>query len=155
MNRTAEPVAFMVQADMVHFDADKEILEVEDKIAAQEAQSANVHDESNAQKGPEESSGSQVGTKRAACEREAEAMLEGPRLRKRKRRGGIREVTRTLKKVPEGCRRQRLMSAGPSRCSRGICTMVRSGSSKEKIVEEVKPIDRLGRLTDAELTTQG
>ena len=47
------------------------------------------------------------------------------------------------------------MSAGPSRCSRGVCTMVRSGSSKEKIVEEVKPIDRLGRLTDAELTTQG
>ena len=33
--------------------------------------------------------------------------------------------------------------------------MVRSGSSKEKFVEEVKPIHRLGRLTDAELTTQG
>ena len=26
---------------------------------------------------------------------------------------------------------------------------------QEKFVEEVKPIDRLGRLTDAELTTQG
>ena len=53
--------------DMVHFDADKEILEVEDKIAALEAQSANVHDVSTAQKVgtegaasvPEESSGSQ------------------------------------------------------------------------------------------------
>ena len=44
------PVAFKVQADMVHFDADKEILEVEDKIATLEAPSADVHDESNAQK---------------------------------------------------------------------------------------------------------
>ena len=32
--------------------------------------------------------------------------------------------------------------------------MVRFGSSKEKIVEEVNPMDRLSRLTDAELTTQ-
>ena len=51
MNRTAELVAFLVQADMVHFDAGEEILEVQDKIAALEAQSANVHDESNAHKG--------------------------------------------------------------------------------------------------------
>ena len=36
---------------------------------------------------PEESSGSQVGTRRAAWERVAEAMLEGPRLRKTKRWG--------------------------------------------------------------------
>ena len=58
---------FHVQADMVHFDAVEEILDVEGKIAALEAQSANVHDESNAQKVgtkgaasvPEESSGSQ------------------------------------------------------------------------------------------------
>ena len=106
MNRTAELVAFLVQADMVHFDADEEILEVEGKIAALEAQSANVHDESNAQKVgkkgaasvPEESSGSQVVSERAAWERVAEAMLEGPRLRKRERRGGFREVTRALKK---------------------------------------------------------
>ena len=76
MNRTAEPVAYIVQADVVHFDADKEILEVNSEIAALEAQSANVHDESNAQQlgtngaasAPEESSGSQVGTEGAAWE---------------------------------------------------------------------------------------
>ena len=33
MNMTAEPFAFIVQADMVHFDAHKEIFEVQDKIA--------------------------------------------------------------------------------------------------------------------------
>ena len=142
-------VAFIVQADMVHFDADKEIFEVENKIAALEAQSANVHDESNAQKVgtkgaasvPEESSGSQVGTVRA-CERVAEAMLEDPRQRKRKRRGRIREVTRTLKKGPEGCRIRRLMHDGEVWFIQG------------EIVEEVEPMDRLSRLTDAELTTQ-
>ena len=99
-------VAFVVQADKVHLDADKEILEVEDKIAALEAQSADVHDESNAQnvrtKGaasvPEESSTSQSRTERAAWKRVAEAMLKGPRIRKRERRGGIRQVTRTLKR---------------------------------------------------------
>ena len=47
---------------------------------------------------PEESSGSQVGTERAAWERVAEAMLEGARIRKKERRGGIRQVTRTLKR---------------------------------------------------------
>ena len=72
MNRTAEPVAFKkVQADAVHFDADKEILAVNGKIAALEAQSADVHDESNAQQlgtasALDESSGSQVATKGAA-----------------------------------------------------------------------------------------
>ena len=67
INRAAEPVAFTVRAEQVHIDADNEILEVEGKIAALEAQSANVHDESNSQKVgtkgaasvPEESSGSQ------------------------------------------------------------------------------------------------
>ena len=141
MNRTAELVAFMVQADMVHFDADKEIHEIEDKIVALEAQSANVHDESNAQKVgakgaasvPEESSGSRVRTERAAWERVAEAMLKGPRIRKRKTKRWDQTGDENIEKGPEGCRRQSLMSAGPSRCSRGTCTMVRFGSSKERL----------------------
>ena len=60
-----------VQADTVHIDADKEILAVNGKIAALEAQSADVHDESNARQlgtasALDESSGSQVATKGAA-----------------------------------------------------------------------------------------
>ena len=73
MNRAAELVAFIVQADMVRFVADEEILEEKGKIAVLDVQSANVHDESNAQKVgtkgaasvPEEWSGSQVVTGRA------------------------------------------------------------------------------------------
>ena len=52
-------------------------------------------------------------------------------------------MTRTLKEGPEGCRILRLMHDGKVWFIQG------------EIVEEVKPIDRLGRLTDAELTTQG
>ena len=76
MNRAAELVACIVQADMVRFVVDKEILEEKGKIAALEVQSANVHDESKVQKVgtkgaasvPEEWSGSQVGTGRADWE---------------------------------------------------------------------------------------
>ena len=76
MNRAAELVAYIVQTDMVRFVADEKILEEMGQIAALEVQSANVHDESNAQKVgtkgaasfPEEWSGSQVCTGRADWE---------------------------------------------------------------------------------------
>ena len=76
MNRAAELVAFIVQADMVRLVADKEILEEKGKIAALEVQSADVHDESNEQKVgtkgaasvPEEWSGSKAVTGRADWE---------------------------------------------------------------------------------------
>ena len=119
MNRAAEAVAFIVQADIVHFDADKEILEVENKIAALEAQSANVHDESKraegwAQRVPRAFRKNRVALKLALCSlgvARSDARRSSPTKKKTKSR--IREVTRTLKKGPEVCRIRRLMSAGP------------------------------------------
>ena len=75
-NMAAELVALILQADIVRFVADQDVLEEKGKIAALEVQSADVHDESNAQKVgtkgaasvPEEWSGSQVRTGRADWE---------------------------------------------------------------------------------------
>ena len=79
-------------------------------------------------------------------------MLEGPRLPMRK--GGIREVTKTLNKGREGRRRPGKMFAGYAGGHEGHMHNGKVWFTQGEMVEEVKPMGRLGCLTEAELTTQ-
>ena len=82
----------------------REIDEVEDKIAALEAQSANVHDEPNAHKGRHKGCCERSRKNRVAhraCSLGASGRSDARKVlafEQGERRGGIREVTRTLKK---------------------------------------------------------